>query len=854
MTNRREDTFPDQIYLNRVREALWRPSKGATVMVGSGFSRNAVPVRPDGAPPPLWSDLIRALARGLNTGAGSLTQHSQETGPITSVDALRQAQEYRVAFGRQRLHQLITETLRDEEHEPGDPHSKLLRLPWRDVFTTNWDTLLERAREQPNADYRVVMRPDQLAIEDPPRIVKLHGSLPAEFPLIVTEEDYRRYPSEFAPFVNTVQQAMLETVLVLIGFSGDDPNFRSWLGWVRDNLQGSAPKIYLVGWLELPDHRRRSLERQNVAPIDLARCPEARQWSGRHEPAVRWFLGELHRGRPYPAEEWPKYIEGHLPELTPKHELYPSGAGDSAGDSDEAAVENTLDLWAHNRRLYPGWLAVPFASSHEMLRVTDKWEGPILDKLPDLRDGAERLSALRELVWRREILLDRLSVDLAEALEKALGEVDCDQRQGGAPERTDAEWRRAEQAWRELALAMVTDARYDGAREKFDHWIGELADAGDEDSDLQQRLYHERCLWELQRENYDALDELLASWEADRREHDPAWLMRKASVLANVGRSDEAKQLVESALDRIRNWPKRSGSLAGPARESWLLGHWFSVNQDPAQSFRHLRHTVWPRWRELASCRCDAGAEVVSYLNGMRPSNNDAVPSFDLAMRPPKAHNTGWKALNRTRLAYRAIRLTEVTGFGQSFPGGERLMAMATKNLKARDPFLAACLHVRSATFDQDSSYKAALSRRDVASMKAADVRELADSQLGVIRFALARLRTVDGRRLLFWCERLRVALETVSRLVPRLQESKVEEILSRSLELYEDRGVRDDVWFAEPLGHLISRSWEALGPTRRKARALDLLNAPIVGVRGFDVHMPAHYPDPVGAVRRSDN
>ena len=45
-----------------------------------------------------------------------------------------------------------------------------------------------------------------------PRIVKLHGSFPADFPLIVTEEDYRTYPKTFAPFVNTVQQAMMETV------------------------------------------------------------------------------------------------------------------------------------------------------------------------------------------------------------------------------------------------------------------------------------------------------------------------------------------------------------------------------------------------------------------------------------------------------------------------------------------------------------------------------------------------------------------------------------------------------------------------------------------------------------------
>lgn len=37
-----------------------------------------------------------------------------------------------------------------------------------------------------------------------------------------------------------VQQSMMETVFLLVGFSGDDPNFLHWSGWVRDNLGGAA--------------------------------------------------------------------------------------------------------------------------------------------------------------------------------------------------------------------------------------------------------------------------------------------------------------------------------------------------------------------------------------------------------------------------------------------------------------------------------------------------------------------------------------------------------------------------------------------------------------------------------------
>ena len=155
--------------------------------------------------------------------------------------------------------------------------------------------------------FSVVRDMDEIPLAHKPRIVKLHGSLPAQFPLIFTEEDYRTYPTKFAPFVNTVQQAMMETVFCLIGFSGNDPNFLNWSGWVRDNLGASAPKIYLAGWLALPHHRRRMLESRGVVPIDLARHPKAHEWPEhqRHHYATEWMLHTLERGYPYDVTYWP---------------------------------------------------------------------------------------------------------------------------------------------------------------------------------------------------------------------------------------------------------------------------------------------------------------------------------------------------------------------------------------------------------------------------------------------------------------------------------------------------------------------------------------------------------------------
>ena len=49
--------FQDQSHINQVREALWeRPNGRASVMVGSGFSRNAAKAQPNADDLPTWRE------------------------------------------------------------------------------------------------------------------------------------------------------------------------------------------------------------------------------------------------------------------------------------------------------------------------------------------------------------------------------------------------------------------------------------------------------------------------------------------------------------------------------------------------------------------------------------------------------------------------------------------------------------------------------------------------------------------------------------------------------------------------------------------------------------------------------
>ncbi len=131
------ETLPDFPAIDEIRRALWGVSaiRGAAVPVGAGFSRNAELPAPNSPKPPLWSDFVRAMSERIYPNGGEPS------------DPLRLAEEYKAALGPVALGSLIYDLVRDGEWLPGALHHKLVGLPWADILTTNWDTLLKRAAE-----------------------------------------------------------------------------------------------------------------------------------------------------------------------------------------------------------------------------------------------------------------------------------------------------------------------------------------------------------------------------------------------------------------------------------------------------------------------------------------------------------------------------------------------------------------------------------------------------------------------------------------------------------------------------------------------------------------------------------
>jgi hypothetical protein len=203
--------IPDIANVLCIRDALWRHKAlgNASIMIGAGFSRNADPVSSTARPMPSWSQMAESLCHHLYPLDDTRRQSALSEANGTS-GFLRLAEEYQTAFGASALNGRIRDLVPDQNYRPSDLHKRLLRLPWADVFSTNWDTLLERAcADVFERSYDVVRTLGEIPFAMRPRIVKLHGTFPGHEPFIFTEEDYRTYPLKFSPFVNLVQQSVL---------------------------------------------------------------------------------------------------------------------------------------------------------------------------------------------------------------------------------------------------------------------------------------------------------------------------------------------------------------------------------------------------------------------------------------------------------------------------------------------------------------------------------------------------------------------------------------------------------------------------------------------------------------------
>lgn len=789
-------SLPDYAALKKLASALWQQDgsyHGAAIMVGAGFSRSAASTGDTSKKLPLWNYFSKKLADELGSG---------------STDPLRLAEEYCAYFGKQALHDLIKKEINDAAWAPSELYKSLLELPWSEILTTNWDTLLERASAEVHQPiYSVVTKQEDLSSARSPRIVKLHGTIDITKDLVFTQEDYRKYPQQYAAFVNFSRQVFIENELCLLGFSGDDPNFLQWAGWVRDHLATHSRRIYLVGALGLNAAKRKYLESINVAPIDLDDLvTDHDERDIRHLEATKIFIQALQEFKPKQIWEW-------NPSQLHRTTTTDAESSKTHQDSSYAAklLEDKLPYLEKDRLSYPDWLICPYGKRFQLqVHITDPWPTP-----KNLSAMAESSKArlLYEITWHHQVTFEVIPSWMVKELLAV-----CD---------PDKPCELSKKQQLEIALLLLKNTRWmdSSEAEHISEITSSILEKGKkywpESSD--ELAYHNAIVLR-DRFDYAALEKYVEKITSKN----PVWKLKKASLLAELGQFDNGNNLVAEAYkELLTQYRNDRNSIHVLSRLAWA--HWlirgidlssfskkfeaFPSNYrdslcDPWDHIEHIRERIS---KDLNKQQKQHAIEPLFEPGRYRDNSNTVSISNDLhplLLLEGISSSVGmplrWNGVNF--LGEQAARLAELDGVDNIYRFG---------------------LAIRSANSDTSEVLKKVFSRVHIACLPESDVNFLLNQCMLAINYWLTKRASKSADTSQAAIGRLRVFIEVLARASVRATPEQAKQIFRLAVSLGKKHELHH-FWLFDAVKHLCKFSLKSIPESQQHDVLLDALSFPL--------------------------
>lgn len=839
-------------------------------MVGAGYSFNAKK-DDDSAEYISWERLGQKVTEALYKLRGEPIPES-DPGNFDADSLLVTAQEYKelaVARGAKSLDDLIYETTSDKALSPGPLHRKLLALNWSDIYTTNYDRLFERTLEEDKVHdtpvihtrYNLIARESGLPGGKPVgtrRLIKLHGSFPDVKPFLLAQDDYKAYPETNELFVQAVRNALVTEVFCLIGFSGTDPNFKSWVEWVSEKLKGGQPKMYLIDFADpkpsdVAYYKLHNIVHVNIAPLaGLSQCEDNPQ----RQSALDVFLDRLKVD--YPEEPLWSYDGTNFSQVDPFEgvplDTYVKAASvlreKRASYPDwvfpPLEVARKAEFCFMNRYLpnYPKLLLSPEFASDRLLQwliaYEYLWAYDTFCIPPDALEGSgiEALAVLVEAVWPLQY------------------DAGLETRLGALPESIAVGRAAFIRSLQDAACIFMRLWRRYGAESGVAVWRKALAEslAASSNADAENWSQYNAILWCLENCDPAGADRLLDVWMPEGG--DLYWKTRKANLLAERGKTTESKDLLKSSLVDIRERIHQEGQSAYLlSREAWTerflevvkenLASREPIEDVAAKASSHSYETLsrTPVLRRLAfhplqilsklrdqfdyiGTRQPMGEPELDFFSGSEDSNTIFMSGFQEGVHP--AH-VFYGLLEKTALPTRI----ELSSSGVGRLSNQIWMNGTTVLLRVyryHHPFVFPWVH-RMLEPDVFKKNQILFSRYALANLEQERACRAFDLALTLLNQFFDTSRTDPEQRSLN-DRSVRFLLLYLGRLCPLLDDSRQEELLTKASYWYSHDGFFDYIPTAKAFIETFILTIRSAPPAVLGKHLFSLMSLPLVPER----------------------
>lgn len=349
----------------------------ASVFVGAGLSK--------AAGYPTWAELLVDIASELEL-------------PIDRVHDLSALAQWSITEegGASKVLSVIRKEIGPTRPIP-ESIKTLARLPIRNIWTTNYDRLIERAFEEIERPLDVISQGPDLTvrgISGAAKLLKMHGTVDMPSQIVISTDDYELYKKDRAGFLTLLEANLTTTSMLFAGLSFADPNLKHVLGAIRESFHDVPPEHFALVKrpqeaefhdseeynFRLRQHNlwSRDLRRYGLKSIELDSFDEIPQYLSDLEKLVSlntvWINGA------YPIDDGQKTEEvfnlssrlGRL--IATKGKKLLSGSGLTVGAGSISGFVSALDTrysWNINERLVVR--AFPQYYSGGEASLTDYW-------------------------------------------------------------------------------------------------------------------------------------------------------------------------------------------------------------------------------------------------------------------------------------------------------------------------------------------------------------------------------------------------------------------------------------------------------------------------------------------------
>jgi hypothetical protein len=250
----------NRLHVEDLRAKIAADTSGLIVFLGAGLSFGAARTRgrfdfegdgfDDGGPFPSWDGLIARMLQELR-GLQDLGDRTEElSGFFASHDALDCAQLFKQLVGEANFTAFLRRQFSSPHAAPTPSHRALVKLPLTELFTTNYDTLIESAFLAVATQLTVSSRPEQfiarLSAQPSRHLVKLHGTVDEPATIVLTRAQYAASRRERIEMFDYLRHRLQQHSFLFVGYSLADPNFTQLHDDARLAMGAAMPPSYLV--------------------------------------------------------------------------------------------------------------------------------------------------------------------------------------------------------------------------------------------------------------------------------------------------------------------------------------------------------------------------------------------------------------------------------------------------------------------------------------------------------------------------------------------------------------------------------------------------------------------------------